>query len=137
MSVAHVPSGSVSALLLVLGLSAVVGAAALGQSGALIALVVTPPGPVRAFFALAALLIGLALVLRAAERLGSDPEPRAMIRGVRLVFLAVAAFAAAGGWLIGSPLPVIAGLVVAGIDVAETSFLMLVTAARDSSDDGR
>lgn len=137
MSSAHVPSASVSALLLVLGLSAVVGAAALGQSGALIALVVTPPGPVRAVFALAALLIGLALVLRAAERLGSDPEPRAMIRGVRLVFLAVAAFAAAGGWLIGSPLPVVAGLVVAGIDVAETSFLMLVTAARDSSDDGR
>ena len=37
-----------------------------------------------------------------------------LVRGVRLVFLAVAAFAAAGGWLVGHPLPFIVALVIAG-----------------------
>jgi len=45
---------------------------------------------------------------------------------VRLAFLAVAAFAAAAGWAFGSPLPLIVALVVAGIDVVETSFMLLV-----------
>jgi hypothetical protein len=48
-----------------------------------------------------------------------------MVRGVRLAFLAVAAFAAATGWILGHPLPLIVGLVIAGIDVVETSFLLL------------
>ncbi|MGH2466623.1 MAG: hypothetical protein ACRDGL_02685, partial [Candidatus Limnocylindrales bacterium] len=105
----------------------------LGTTTGLAALIVAPPPFVRFLLGLAALLTGLVLVLRAGERLGSDPEPRSMIRGVRLVFLAVAAFAAAAGWFIGSPLPVVAGLVIAGVDVAETSFLMLVTAGREAS----
>ena len=46
------------------------------------------------------------------------------------VFLAVAAFAAAGGWLVGHPLPFIVALVIAGVDVLETSFLLLVVAVR-------
>ena len=49
-----------------------------------------------------------------------------MIRGVRQVFLAVAAFAAASGWLIGHPLPLIVALVIAGVDVLETTFLLIV-----------
>jgi hypothetical protein len=45
---------------------------------------------------------------------------------VRLVFLAVAGFAAAAGWALGHPLPLLVALVIAGIDVIETSFLLLV-----------
>jgi hypothetical protein len=53
-----------------------------------------------------------------------------MIRGVRLVFLAVAAFAAASAWLLGHPLPLVIALVIAGVDVLETSFLLLVVSLR-------
>ena len=49
---------------------------------------------------------------------------------MRLVFLAVAAFAAAIGWLVGHPLPFIVALVIAGVDILETSFLLLVVALR-------
>jgi hypothetical protein len=45
---------------------------------------------------------------------------------VRLVFLALAALAAAAGWLLGETLPLVVALVIAGIDVIETSFLLLV-----------
>lgn len=118
--------------LLVIGLGIVAAATVIGEVDELARLIVAPPGFVRFALGLAALLVGLVLILRAAERLGGDPEARGMIRGVRLVFLAVAAFAAGGGWLIGSPVPVVAALVIGGIDVAETSFLMLVTAGRES-----
>ena len=60
---------------------------------------------------------------------GDPDRPRGiteMIRGVRQVFLAVAAFAAASGWLIGHPLPLIVALVIAGVDVLETTFLLIV-----------
>ena len=53
-----------------------------------------------------------------------------MLRGIRLVFLAAAALAAAIGWLVGHPLPIVIGLVIAGVDLAETSFLLLVAAGR-------
>ena len=56
---------------------------------------------------------------------GTSDVP-ALIRGVRLVFLAVAAFAAAAGWALGHPLPLLVALVIAGIDVVETSFLLVV-----------
>jgi hypothetical protein len=49
-----------------------------------------------------------------------------LIRAVRLAFLAVAAFAAAAGWALAHPLPLIVAAVIAGIDVIETSFLLLV-----------
>ena len=118
--------------LLLIGLAIVAAATVVGDVEEVARLIVAPPGFVRFALGLAALLLGLVLILRAAERLAGDPEPRGMIRGVRLVFLAVASFAAGGGWLIGSPLPVVAALVIGGIDVAETSFLMLVTAGRVS-----
>ena len=38
----------------------------------------------------------------------------------------VAAFAAAAGWALAHPLPLIIAAVIAGIDVIETSFLLLV-----------
>jgi hypothetical protein len=49
-----------------------------------------------------------------------------MIRGIRLAFLAVAAFAAASAFLVGHLLPLVVGLIIAGVDVAETALLMLV-----------
>ena len=57
---------------------------------------------------------------------GGEADIRGLIRGVRLAFLAVAAFAAAAGWALASPLPLIVALVIAGIDVVETSFMLLV-----------
>ena len=53
-----------------------------------------------------------------------------LIRGVRLVFLAVAVFAAGVGWLVGHPLPFVVALVIAGVDILETSFLLLVVSLR-------
>jgi hypothetical protein len=58
------------------------------------------------------------------------PNLPLMVRGVRLAFLAVAAFAAAAGWLLGHPLPIVIALVIAGVDVIETSFLLLVVRTR-------
>ena len=53
-----------------------------------------------------------------------------MIRGIRLVFLALAAAAAGAGWVMGHPLPIVVALVIAGMDVIETSFLLLVVRRR-------
>ena len=60
----------------------------------------------------------------------AERDLSALIRGVRLAFLAVAAFAAAAGWILASALPLVLALVIAGIDVVETSFLLLVVSAR-------
>ena len=49
---------------------------------------------------------------------------------MRLAFLAVAAFAAGAGWVLGNPLPLVVAAVIAGIDVIETSFLLLVVGRR-------
>ena len=49
-----------------------------------------------------------------------------MIRAVRLAFLAVAAFAAAGAWLVGQEVFLVVAAVIAGVDVIETTFLLLV-----------
>ncbi len=87
-------------------------------------------------------VLGVALLGRAASRIGAAGESAdagrnlpGMIRGVRYAFLAVAAFAAAAGWLLAHPLPLVIGLVIAAVDVVETSFLLLVVAMRrdDSS----
>ena len=53
-----------------------------------------------------------------------------LVRGVRYVFLAVAALSAAAGWLIGHPLPFVVALVIAGVDILETTFLLFVIAVR-------
>ena len=57
-----------------------------------------------------------------------------MIRGVRLVFLALAAAVAGVGWAVGDALPLIVALVIAGIDVVETSFLLIVVGSASRSD---
>ncbi len=111
----------------------------LGWNVALLDTIATPPALIRAALVAAAVLVGLWLLAGAMRRLSETRAPAAqltgrdlagMVRGVRLVFLAVAAFAAAGGWLVGHPLPFVVALVIAGVDVIETSFLLLVVAVR-------
>ena len=99
--------------------------------------VVTPPALVRAALVAVALIAGFLAMARAIQRLstsggldGSARDIASMLRAIRLVFLAVAAFSAAIGWLIAHPLPLVLALVIAGIDVIETSFLLMVVAVR-------
>jgi len=83
---------------------------------------------VRAALVGGSVAVGIVLLLRSVGRLaeaGRDDVP-GMVRAVRLAFLAVAAFAAAAGWALAHPLPLIVAAVIAGIDVVETSFLLLV-----------
>jgi hypothetical protein len=118
---------------------ALVGGTLLGWNSAVLDAIATPPALLRAFLVGAAVVVGLWLLSTAMRRMaeaggpGGDltgPGLAVLVRGVRLVFLAVAAFAAAGGWLVGHPLPFIVALVIAGVDVLETSFLLLVVALR-------
>jgi hypothetical protein len=114
---------------LLVGALALAAATLVGWEGLLGGLIISPPEPVRALLAAAAGLLGVWLLLRAAARMRSSSAGE-LIRGVRLAFLAVAAFAAATGWALGSALPIVAALIIAGVDVVETSFLLLVTATR-------
>ena len=130
---------------LIVGALAIAAGTALGWDADALTIVVTPPALVRAALIGLAVAIAMVLLLGALERLGDDGtddvdgRPAAgadqrdigrMIRGVRLVFLAVAALAAASGWLLGHPLPLVVALVIAGVDVLETSFLLLVVGLR-------
>lgn len=92
--------------------------------------VLAPPRPVGWMLGLAAGLTGIWLLLRGADRVGSAAQPAELIRAIRIAFLAVAAFAASAGWFLGSPVPIVAGLIIAGVDVLETTFLLLVTTVR-------
>jgi hypothetical protein len=132
---------------LIAGAGAIAGGTALGWDAAALTAFVTPPVLLRAALVGGAVAIGIWFLTAALALLAADPveaeEPEdagpseesrrdigAMIRGVRLVFLAVAAFAAAAGWLLGHPLPLVVALVIAGVDVLETSFLLLVVNLR-------
>jgi hypothetical protein len=121
------------------GVAALVGGTLLGWDARILEAIMSPPALIRAALVAAAVVLGLALLAEAIRRIergrtgGTDAEGRdlpALVRGVRLVFLAVAAFAAAAGWLIGHPLPFIVALVIAGVDVLETSLLLLVVTVR-------
>jgi hypothetical protein len=135
------------ALALLGGIAAVVVAMLAGVAPGLFQLVAQPPPIVRAVLAGGAIVVGGRLVLSAARRINasmqreagpatriSDSDLGAMVRGVRLVFLAAAAFTAAAGWILGEPLPLVVALVIAGVDVVETSFLLLVATARRAGD---
>ena len=124
---------------LVCGGLALVAGTLLGWNSALLDVVTRPPAVIRAALVALFVLAGLWLVTTATRRLAAANVAAAeltgrdlagLVRAVRLVFLAVAAFAAAGGWLVGHPLPFIVALVIAGVDVLETSFLLLVVAVR-------
>ena len=125
-----------------LGFGALVAGTLAGWNEGWLDALVTPPLIVRAALIAIFVVLGTALLGRAASRIGAAGESAdagrnlpGMIRGVRYAFLAVAAFAAAGGWLLAHPLPLVIGLVIAAVDVVETSFLLLVVAMRkdDSS----
>jgi ribose/xylose/arabinose/galactoside ABC-type transport system permease subunit len=129
---------------LVAGAAAIAAGTALGWDSTALASVVTPPPIIRAALVGGSFALGVVLLISALGRLAGEPlegplPPTArerqrdivgMIRGVRLVFLAVAAFAAASGWAVGHPLPLVVALVIAGVDVLETSFLLVVVTLR-------
>jgi hypothetical protein len=136
-------------LWLLVGAAAIAGGTALGWDATALASIVTPPPPIRAALVGLSVAVGVILLLSAVNRLslvdgdaassGRSRDTRrpldargigSMIRGVRLVFLAVAAFAAGSGWAIGHPLPLVVALVIAGVDVLETSFLLIVVGLR-------
>ena len=121
-------------LALVAGVALIVGATLIGSVPGLADAVITPPPLVRAFLVGVTVVLGLWLLARSLGRMasaGTDDVP-GLIRAVRLAFLAVAAFAAAAGWALGHPLPLLLAAVIAGIDVVETSLLLLVVTARGS-----
>lgn len=117
---------------LAFGALAVVGATVVGWNEGLLDALVTPPALLRAVLVGGSVSLGLVLLARSLGRLaeGSERDVPGLIRAVRLAFLAVAALAAAAGWAIGHPLPLIIAAVIAGIDVLETSFLLLVVGRR-------
>ena len=128
---------------MVAGIAALVIAIAAGWNEQFLEAIVTPPPIVRAVLIAVCAVGGVALLAAAATRIGAagdrdhpERDLPGMIRGVRLVFLAVAAFAAAAGWLIAHPLPLIVAVVIAAIDVIETSFLLLVVTVRGGRDQG-
>ncbi len=122
------------------GVGALVGGTLLGWNVGVLDALAHPPALVRAALVAISVLAGLALLRESVRRLAagrraavadlSDRDVAALVRAVRLVFLAVAAFAAGAGWLLGHPLPFIVALVIAGVDVLETSLLLLVVALR-------
>jgi hypothetical protein len=130
-----------AALGLVAGVAAIVVVAASGLAAGALADLAAPPALVRAGLVGGAAVLGAYLLVLALRRIEearavapgamlSTAQLATMVRGIRFVFLAAAAFAAGIGWLVGNPLPIVVGLVIAGVDVAETSFLLLVATAR-------
>ena len=116
-----------AALAIGAGVCAVILGTALGFAPALLDAIVHPPTIIRAALIGGSVAIGVVLLSRSLVAMSAgETDIRRLIRGVRLAFLAVAALAAAAGWALGSPLPLIVALVIAGIDVAETSFMLLV-----------
>lgn len=110
------------------GLAALVLATVAGWSGGWLDAIVTPPPLIRAGLVGIAVALGVGLLGRSVGRMaasGADDVP-GLIRSVRLAFLAVAALAAAAGWALAHPLPLVVAAIIAAIDVIETSFLLLV-----------
>ncbi len=139
------PPGAGQIAWLLGGALAIAGGTALGWNATSVSEVVTPSPLIRAALVGVSFAAGVILLLTALSRLAetsealpppagyeSERDIAGMIRAVRLVFLAVAAFAAAAGWMIGHPLPLVVALVIAGVDVLETSFLLVVVALRSS-----
>jgi hypothetical protein len=135
--------GYASVVPLLLGIAALIVGTLFGWDSRLLDAIVTPAPLIRATLAGASVVAGLAMLAAAVRRLGpvrgglgsaGSQDLAAMVRGVRLVFLAVAAFSAAAGWVLGHPLPIVIALVIAGVDVVETSFLLLVVTIRHSRD---
>ena len=113
-----------------LGGVAVVAATVAGSNAAFLAAVVHPPATVRAGLVGGSAALAVVLLSRGLARMAEGTSDVAgLIRGVRYVFLAIAAVAAGAGWALGEALPLVVALVIAGVDVLETSFLLLVAAS--------
>ena len=113
-----------------LGGLAIVVATLVGSNGATLDAIIHPPPLIRAALVGGSVAVAFVLLSRGLARLaGGREDVPGLIRGVRLVFLALAAAAAAAGWALGDALPLVVALVIAGIDVVETSFLLLVVAS--------
>jgi hypothetical protein len=133
-------------LALVGGVVAVALAMVAGLVPAILDVVARQPTLVRAVLAGGSIVLGGRLLVSALRRIDasmrreagpasriSDADLGTMVRGVRLVFLAAACFAAATGWILGEPLPLVIALVIAGVDIVETSFLLLVATSKRRS----
>jgi hypothetical protein len=117
-----------AAVAIVLGTLAVAAATIAGSGVGWLDAIISPPPVIRAALVGLAAVLGGWLLLEAVRRMAAagTTDVRGLIRAVRLVFLAVAAFAASAGWVLANPLPLLVAAVIAGIDVIETSFLLLV-----------
>jgi hypothetical protein len=121
---------------LVAGIGALLIGTAIGWDPSFVQTLVHPPPLIRAALVGTAVVLGIAMMAASVQRLGggspssSTRDLPAMIRGIRMSFLAVAAFAAAAGWVLAHPLPIVVALIVAGVDIIETSFLLLVVTVR-------
>lgn len=117
---------------LTLGVASVVAGTMLGGFEPFLAAIAAPPTLVRAALVGASTVVALVFLNRALTAMGGGdaPDPdrdmATMIRGIRFAFLAVAALAAAAGWFIGQPLLLIVALVIAGVDIVETTLLLIV-----------
>jgi hypothetical protein len=121
------PAGLSALLAIVIGALAVALATFNGGNPALVDALVHPPTLIRAGLVGASATIALTLLARGLSRLAvGTADVAGLVRGVRLVFLALAAAAAGAGWVLGDPLPIVVALVIAGIDVIETSLLLVV-----------
>jgi hypothetical protein len=119
------------------GALAVVAATLVGQDPARLEAVVQPPAIVRAGLVGVSVVLAVVCLGRGLMRLsvGTTDVP-GLVRGVRYLFLAVAAIAAASGWLLGEALPLVVALIIAGVDVVETSLLLLVVATGSVTREG-
>jgi hypothetical protein len=126
---------------LTLGIAAVLAGTVFGGAEPLLRAIASPPILVRAALVgvsavVAVVLLGRAVVAMSGGN-GPDREMATMIRGVRFAFLAVAALAAAAGWFVGQPLLLIVALVIAGVDVIETTLLLVVARMHREDEPGR
>jgi hypothetical protein len=113
-----------------IGVVAIAVATAFGWNGNLLDAVVSPPALVRLALAIASLIIAVVLLGAAVGRMEARDDEGghlvSMLRGIRLAFLTLAALAVALGWALGNAMPFVVALIIAGIDVIETSFLLIV-----------
>jgi hypothetical protein len=126
---------------LILGIAAIIAGTVVGGADQFLAAIVSPPILVRAALVGASAVVALLLLSRALTAMsggdGPDRDMATMIRGVRFAFLAVAALAAAAGWFVGQPLLLVVALVIAGVDVVETTLLLIVARTHREDEPGR
>jgi hypothetical protein len=126
---------------LILGIASIIAGTVVGGADQFLAAIVSPPILVRAALVGASAVVALLLLSRALTAMsggdGPDRDMATMIRGVRFAFLAVAALAAAAGWFVGQPLLLVVALVIAGVDVVETTLLLIVARTHREDEPGR